>query len=143
MAGFLADLKGRGLLGKNLKLIITDGNPGLLKALKANYPFVKGQRGIAPKMHNVAVKMRKVNQAHCLTEAQLIFAADSRKEDIKRCKDWQARWRVEEERAVRCMEKDLIHCLPYVAFAPALWKSIRTTNILERAFREVRRRTGP
>ena len=116
--GFLADLKGRGLLGKNLKLIITDGNPGLLKALKASYPFVKGQRCIAHKMRNVAVKIRKVNQAHCLKEAKLIFAADNRKEAIKRFKDWQARWQVEEERAVRCMEKDLVHCLHYFAFAP-------------------------
>ncbi|MEJ2093246.1 MAG: IS256 family transposase [Syntrophobacterales bacterium] len=141
--GFLADLKARGLLGKSLKLIITDGNPGLLKALKAIYPFVKGQRCIAHKMRNVAVKIRKANRPHCLKEAKLIFAADSRKEAVKRFKAWRARWQVEEERAVRCMEKDLFNCLHYFAFDPALWKSIRTTNILERAFREVRRRTRP
>jgi putative transposase len=141
--GFLADLKGQGLLGKSLKLIITDGNPGLLKALKAIYPFVKGQRCIAHKMRNLAVKIRKANQAHCLKEAKLIFAADSRKEAVKRFKAWQARCQVEEERAVRCLEKDLFNCLHYFAFDPALWKSIRTTNILERAFREVRRRTRP
>jgi transposase-like protein len=141
--GFLADLKARGLLGKSLKLIITDGNPGLLKALKAIYPFVKGQRCLAHKMRNVAVKIRKANRAHCLKEAKLIFAADSRKEAVKRFKAWRARWQVEEERAVRCMGKDLFNCLHYFAFDPALWKSIRTTNILERAFREVRRRTRP
>jgi len=141
--GFLADLKARGLLGKSLKLIITDGNPGLLKALKAIYPFVKGQRCIAHKMRNVAVKIRKANRAHCLKEAKLIFAADSRKKAVKGFKAWRARWQVEEERAVRCMEKDLFNCLHYFAFDPALWKSIRTTNILERAFREVRRRTRP
>ena len=107
------------------------------------YPFIKGQRCIAHKMRNVAVKIRKVNQAHCLKEAKLIFAADSRKEAVKRFKEWQARWQVEEERAVRCLEKDLFNCLQYFAFEPALWKSIRTTNILERAFREVRRRTRP
>jgi len=45
--GFVAELKGRGLLGKTLKLIVTDGNPGLLKALKSIYPFVKVQRCIA------------------------------------------------------------------------------------------------
>ena len=91
--GFVSDLKGRGLLGKNLKLIITDGNPGLIKALKAIYPFVKVQRCIAHKMRNVAVKIRKVNQAHCLKEAKLIFAAESRKEAVKRFKTWEARWR--------------------------------------------------
>ena len=141
--GFVADLKGRGLLGKNLKLIITDGNPGLIKALKAIYPFVKVQRGIAHKLRNVAVKIRKVNQAHCLKEAKLIFAADSRKEALKRFKAWEARWQVEEERAVKCMKKDFFNCLHFYDVPPERWKSIRTTNILERAFREVRRRTRP
>ena len=141
--GFLADLKGRGLLGKNLKLIITDGNPGLLKALKGIYPFIKGQRCIAHKMRNVAVKVRKANRAHCLQEAKLIFAAENRKEALKRFKTWEARWLVEEERAVKCMKKDLFSCLHFYDFPPEQWKSLRTTNILERAFREVRRRTRP
>lgn len=141
--GFLADLKGRGLKGKKLKLIITDGNPGLLKAIKQIYPFVKGQRCIAHKMRNVAVKIKKINRPHCLKEAKLIFASDTRKESIKRFKDWEAKWIVEEERAVKCMKKDLYNCLHYYQFDKELWKSIRTTNILERAFREVRRRTRP
>lgn len=141
--GFLADLKGRGLKGKKLKLIITDGNPGLLKAIKQIYPFVKGQRCIAHKMRNVAVKIKKINRPHCLKEAKLIFAADTRKESIKRFRDWEAKWIVEEERAVKCMKKDLFNCLHYYKFDKELWKSIRTTNILERAFREVRRRTRP
>lgn len=141
--GLLADLKSRGLKGKKLKLIITDGNPGLLKAIKQIYPFVKGQRCIAHKMRNVAVKIKKVNRPHCLKEAKLIFAADTRKESIKRFRDWEAKWIVEEERAVKCMKKDLFNCLHYYQFDKELWKSIRTTNILERAFREVRRRTRP
>jgi transposase-like protein len=141
--GFLADLKGRGLLGKKLKLIITDGNPALLKAIKQIYPFVKGQRCIAHKMRNVAVKIKKMNRPHCLKEAKLIFAADTRKEAIKRFREWETKWVVEEERAVKCMKKDLFNCLHYYQFDKELWKSIRTTNILERAFREVRRRTRP
>jgi len=141
--GFLSDLKGRGLHGKSLKLIISDGNPALLKAIKGIYPFIKGQRCMAHKMRNVAVKIRKVNRPHCLKEAKLIFRADSRKEALRRFKSWEARWFVEEERAVRCMRKDLFSCLYYYNFDKELWKSIRTTNILERSFREMRRRTRP
>jgi transposase-like protein len=141
--GFIADLKGRGLQGKKLKLIITDGNPALLKALKQIYPFVKGQRCIAHKMRNVAVKIKKMNRPHCLKEAKLIFASDTRKQAIKRFRTWEAKWVVEEERAVKCLKKDLFNCLHYYGFDKELWKSIRTTNILERAFREVRRRTRP
>jgi len=48
-----------------------------------------------------------------------------------------------EERAVRCLERDLHHCLHYYRFPKEVWKQVRTTNILERAFREVRRRTRP
>jgi putative transposase len=141
--GFLADLKGRGLLGKKLKLIITDGNPGLLKALRSMYPFIKAQRCIAHKMRNVAVKIKRINRPHCLKEAKLIFAAGSRKEAIRRFKTWESKWIVEEERAVKCMRKDLFSCLHYFSYDKELWRSIRTTNILERAIREVRRRTRP
>jgi len=141
--GFIAGIKGRGLQGKNLKLIITDGNPALLKAIKQIYPFIRGQRCIAHKMRNVAVKIRRMNRPVCLKEAKLIFAAESRKEAIKRFREWEAKWHVEEERAVKCMKRDLFNCLNYYEFDKELWKSIRTTNILERAFREVRRRTRP
>jgi len=141
--GFLADLKGRGLLGKHLKLIISDRNPGLLKALRRIYPFVKVQTCIAHRMRNVAVKIRKVNRAHCLGEVKLIFGADNKREAIKRFKAWEKKWVVEEERAVRCMRKDFFSCLHYYDVDQSLWKTVRTTNILERAFREVRRRTRP
>jgi transposase-like protein len=140
-SGFIADLKGRGLLGKHLKLAITDGNPALLKALKTIYPFVKRQRCIAHRMRNVAVKIRKMNRPNGLEEARLIFGAENRKEAIKRFKAWEAKWIVEEERAVRCMKKELYSCLQFYDFDKELWKSIRTTNILERTIREVRRRT--
>lgn len=141
--GFLADLKSRGLLGQALKLITTDGNPALLKALKEIYPFLKVQRCIVHKLRNVASKLRRVHLKPCMAEAKAIFAAPSRREAIRRFKTWKEKWQVEEERAVRCMEKDLHHCLHYYSFPKEWWKKIRTTNILERAFREVRRRTRP
>ena len=140
---FLADIKSRGLLGKALKLIATDGNPGLLKALKEIYPFFKAQRCIAHKLRNVATKLKRIHLKPCMAGAKDIFNAPSRKEAIKRFKTWREKWQVEEERAVKCLEKDLYHCLHYYSFPEELWKKIRTTNMLERKFREVRRRTRP
>ena len=43
----------------------------------------------------------------------------------------------------KCMKKDLFSCIHYYEYDIALWRSIRATNILERAFRKVRRRTKP
>jgi len=141
--GFLSDLKGRGLLGRHLKLIVSDRNPGLLKALRGMYPFIKVQTCIAHRMRNVAVKIRKINRERCLGEAKLIFGSQNKREAIKRFKAWEKKWVIEEERAVRCMRKDFFSCLHYYDVDQKLWKKVRTTNILERAFREVRRRTRP
>ncbi len=141
--GFLVDLKSRGLLGKRLKLITTDGNPALLKALKEIYPFIKTQRCIAHKLRNVVVKLKRSQQEPCMRELKPMFAANSRKEAVKIFKAWRTKWIVEAEAAVRCMEKNLAEVLRYYDFDKSMWKSIRTTNILERAFRELRRRTKP
>jgi putative transposase len=140
---FLVDLKSRGLQGTALKLITTDGNPALLKAIKEIYPFLKVQRCVVHKLRNVATKLKRVHLKPCMAEAKGIFNAPSRREAIKRFKAWKEKWQVEAERAVRCMEKDLYHCLHYYSFPRELWKKIRTTNMLERDFREVRRRTRP
>lgn len=140
---FLVDLKGRGLGGKTLKLITTDGNPALLKAVKEIYPFLTVQRCFVHKLRNVAAKLKRVHLKPCMAEAKDIFNAQSRRDAIKRFKAWREKWQVEEERAVRCMEKDLYHCLHYYSFPKELWKKVRTTNVLERDFREVRRRTRP
>ena len=140
---FLVDLKSRGLQGQSFKLITTDGNPALLKALKEIYPFLKVQRCIVHKLRNVAIKLKRVHLRPCMAEAKDIFNAPSRREAIRRFKTWKDKWQVEEERAVRCMEKDLYHCLHYYSFPKELWRKIRTTNPLERNFREVRRRTRP
>ena len=42
-----------------------------------------------------------------------------------------------------CVERDLEELLNFFATPEAHWKKVRTTNVIERAFREVRRRTRP
>ena len=56
---------------------------------------------------------------------------------------WARKWRPPRPRAVAGVERDLEELLAFYAFPAAHWRKIRTTNIIERAFREVRRRTRP
>lgn len=142
-SAFLVELKARGLKGDHMKMITTDGQPGLLKALRQHFTFVKQQRCIAHKMRNVVVKLKRPQKKPCADEARLIWAAPTRKEAVRRFKDWEKRWYPEAESAVRCMRKDLYACLRYYDLPEEQWKMVRTTNILERSFREVRRRTRP
>lgn len=141
--GFLVNLKSRGLKGNTLQLVTVDGNPALLSALAEIYPFVRVQRCIAHKLRNVITKLKMSQRKTCGAESKTIFAASNRTEAIRRFKAWKARWEVEAERATRCMEKNLNDCLRFYDFPQDYWKKIRTTNILERSIREVRRRTRP
>jgi len=142
-SAFLVELKARGLKGDHLKMITTDGQPGLLKALRQHFTFVKQQRCIAHKMRNVVVKLKRPQKKPCADEARLIWAAPNRKEAVRRFKEWEKKWYPEAESAVKCMRKDLYACLQYYDLPKEQWKMVRTTNILERSFREVRRRTRP
>jgi len=113
----------------------------LKKALKRIYPFKRRQNCIVHKLRNVAVKVRKRNRVAMMREVKAIFNAGSRGEALRRFKEVKKKWIVEEERAVRCLERDLMSCLVYYDFPKEMWTKIRSTNILERAFREIRRRT--
>lgn len=114
-----------------------------MKALKEVYPFLKVQRCIVHSLRNVAIKLKRVHLKPCMAEAKDIFNAPSRREAIRRFKEWKEKWQVEEDTAVRCMEKGLHHCLHRYSFPKELWKKVRTTNVLEQGFRQVRRRTRP
>jgi len=141
--GFLGGLYRRGLEGKELKLIVSDGSKGLEKALEIIYPRVLHQRCWRHKMENVGNKIPRKWREECVEEAKKIYQAGSRKEAVKIYWEWAKKWREKVPKAVNCLEKDLGKLLHFYKFPQAHRKHIRTTNILERAFREVRRRVRP
>jgi len=135
----LEELWRRGLRGSKLKLITTDGNPGLIAALGLVWPRAALQRCWVHKLRNVHSKLKR-SQKECLQEAKLIYQARTRKEAIARFRAWKSRWRAQAERAVRCLERDLEQLLAFYDSPATHWKRLRTTNVIERLFVEVRRR---
>jgi len=140
---FLRDLYNRGLEGKVMTMVSTDGCPGLHRALDTVYPYVPRQRCWAHKMRNVAAKLPRKHQDSCLAGAKTIYQAQTRREAIRRFHQWAASWHTLAPRAVRCIEVDLDELLSFLDCPKEHWKKVRTTNAIERAFREVRRRTRP
>ena len=140
---FLNQLRERGLVGSHLRLVTTDGCTGLHAALDVVYPYVPGQRCWVHKLRNVASKLRRAQQAECLAGARAIYQASTRREAVRCYWAWAQRWRKEAAKAVACLEQDLDGLLAFLACPEAHRKAVRTTNAIERAFREVRRRTRP
>jgi len=140
---FLNQLRERGLLGRHLRLVTTDGCPGLHAALDVVYPYVPRQRCWVHKLRNVASKLRRTQQKDCLAGARAIYQALTRREAVRCYWAWAQRWRKEAPKAVACLEQDLNSLLAFLGCPETHRKAVRTTNAIERAFREVRRRTRP
>ncbi len=99
---FLGDLYGRGLYGKELRLVTTDGCPGLHRALDTVYPYVPRQRCCAHKLRNVAARLPRKRQETCLQEAEGVYQSQTHQEAVKCFRGWAERWRELAPRAVTC-----------------------------------------
>jgi putative transposase len=141
---FLHDLHARGLSGDGLALIVTDGGAGLLAALPLVYPRVAVQRCWAHKTRNVLDKVRLADRARLKRDLHRISHAAHRTEARRAARRLVERWRDRYPAAVRCLVQDLEALLEFLRFDDPTWrKAARTTNAIERRFREVRRRTRP
>jgi putative transposase len=146
---FLNDLYNRGLKGDNLKLVITDGCKGLHTALDIVYTYTKRQHCWVHKLRNVSKYLRKNDEKQVLVEAKKIYKAETKREAVSLFKLWKKHWYKLYPKAVNCIEKDLDELLNFLEiplpekYKALIRKRIRTTNVIERSFKEVRRRTRP
>ena len=141
---FLTDLYRRGLKGSPCELIATDGGTGLHQALQIVYPKIALQRCWAHKTRNVLDKVKKTDQPAVKKALNRISHAANRREATQAYWRLSARWRKAYPKAVGCLKKDFDQLLSFFQIKNSqLWSRLRTTNLIERAFREVRRRTRP
>ena len=136
---FLQDVVARGL--REPLLVILDGAPGLLKAVKRIWPRAYRQRCQVHKMRNILAKLPRRMQAAMKRLVHQVFRASSHAVALKRGRDLIARFRDRYPAALECLERDLEECITYLRFPAIHHVRIRTTNRLERLNGEGRRRT--
>jgi len=120
---------------------VHDGNQGLIKALKSAWPQVPRQRCIAHKIRNVLDRVPRKHQAEVKRALTKIFYAPDLEEALEAVEAFAARYGKAFPAACGVLAKDLADCLTFYRFPQSHWKRLRTSNVIERAFREVRRRT--
>jgi transposase-like protein len=142
--GFLNSLYQRGLQGQNLKLMVVDGGTGLEAALPLVYGHVPVQRCWAHKTRNVLNYVKKADQETVKKDLQRISHAQTLRQAQKAAKRFVNRWKTRYPKATQCLSQDLPELLAFLRIKTSLPHStLRTTNAIERRFREVRRRTRP
>jgi Transposase, Mutator family len=90
-------------------------------------------------MRNILEKVRKRDYDEVKTGAQAIYLAEGRAHAEAAFRRFRARWLREYGPMVRHLERDLPELLSVFAFPRHLWRKLRTTNVIERCFVEVRR----
>jgi putative transposase len=141
---FLGDLYRRGLKAGQCQLMATDGGTGLHQALQIVYPKTLLQRCWAHKTRNVLDKVKKKDHLAVKKALNRISHAANRREAAQAYWRFSSRWRKTYPKAVACLKKDFDQLLSFFEIKNSnLWSRLRTTNLIERAFREVRRRTRP
>ena len=136
----LMNLEERGL--RPPALVIHDGNAGLIRALKTVWKEVPRQRCIAHKIRNVLNRVPRKNQAEVKRALRKIFYAADLDEALEAVKAFAAKYGKVFPAACGVLARDLADCLRFYRFPQMHWKRLRTSNVIERAFREVRRRTN-
>ena len=141
--GFLINLAARGLTGERLALITTDGHRGLHAALALVYPTVPRQACWVHVLRNVAQRLRVRDRERCLALARRISQARSRTAAETALRQWVRAWDPLAPAAVACLLREWEALLAFYTVPERDWRRVRSTNAIERAFREVRRRTRP
>ena len=140
----LTSLHRRGLTGEGLEVICADGGNGLLAALPLVYPDIPVQRCRAHKIRNILNKLRRHDHEDAKRGLHDIMNAPNITAARTAARRFADRWREPYPKAVECLRddlEDLLTCFRYPT--PDERRQVRTTNAIERRFREVRRRTRP
>jgi len=140
---FLENLKMRGLKGRGLKLVVMDGGQGLWKGLQKVYPLIPAQLCWVHKLRNIATHCPKIYRRRCVAEAKKIMYAKSLAQAASRFRHWRRRWQDKAPNAVACVQREFDRLTEVFAFPLALRSLLRSTNVIERCFREIQRRVRP
>ncbi len=132
--GIFSDLKDRGL--NKVDLVISDGHTGIQSAAERMFP---GSSWQMCHVHFIRAVLRKVSRKYhkliaerlkeCLSDPSLLLAYAKELEETGFCRAADTIYRFEPG------------LLNYRAYPPEHWKKIRTTNLLERVHKEIKRRT--
>jgi len=136
--GFLDDLVQRGMAAPLLCII--DGNAGLRGAIGLVWPKAAVQRCVVHKLRNIERKAPKHAREEIAEDFHRIVYAPSGAKAKEAYEAFTKKWIKTCPSVVRSLEEGGDELLTYFRFPKSQWKTIRTTNVIERLNGEFRRR---
>jgi len=134
---FFQDLRARGL-GDPL-LVVSDGAPGIIRAIEECFPRSARQRCLAHRMRNLTVKVPTDLWPEFKARVAACYQAPSRAIARQLATGIRADY-ADLPSALACFDDDFEACIAHLRLPVTHRRFIRTTNLLERLFVEERRR---
>ena len=134
----LDDLSARGLVAPVWCVI--DGHPGLRKAVGLGWPAAVVQRCCVHKLRNLERKAPKHALAEIRADFHRIVYADSAAAARAAYTAFERKWTARCPGVVRSLQDGGEELLTFFQFPTRQWKTLRTTNVIERLNEEFRRR---
>ena len=138
VGAFFQDMRSRGL-GDPL-LVVSDGAPGVIKAVDLCFPRSARQRCLAHRMRNLAAKVPEDVWPEVKARIQAAYQAPSRAIARELARGVAEDFERDLPSAMACFMDDFEACIAHLRMPVTHRRAIRTTNLLERLFVEERRR---
>jgi len=136
--GFIDDLNGRGL--KPPLLCVIDGSTGLRKAIELSLPKALVQRCAVHKLRNLKRKAPQHAHEEVTDDFHRVVYAKSETAARAALAVFKRKWEQRCPAVWRSMAEAGDELLTFFRFPATQWKSLRTTNSIERLNEEFRRR---
>lgn len=136
--GFIEQMTARGL--KAPLLAIVDGGAGLLAALAVAWKGVPVQRCTVHKLRNIARKAPKHAYEEIKADYHRIVYADDARTARTQYEAFRRKWSKSCPSVVDSLDEAGDELLTFFRFPKSQWKTLRTTNAIERLNGEFRRR---
>lgn len=122
------------------RLVIIDGNKGLRAAVDQNWPGTQVQRCTVHKLRNLERHVPRHALEEVKSDYHRIIYAESLEQARKTYREFVLKWKKLAPKVVVSLEEAGEELLTFYSFPNSQWKSLRTTNAIERLNGEFRRR---
>lgn len=138
-ASLLRSLIDRGL--KGVALAVSEDHEGIKAAVAAELPGVKWQRCVVHFERNVLSHVPSSSTAEVAEDLKAIFKVRRQKTALALAEEFVELYGKHFPKAISVFEAGIGDALSYLSFPGSHHARIRSTNMLERLFKEIKRRT--
>jgi hypothetical protein len=122
-------------------LFITDGLPGLPEAIRRVYPQAEWQRCVVHGVRWSLGQVRARDRTLLAEDLRRVYGAESRGEALEALEALREAWGSRYPGVVALWAGDSGAFLRFYGYPKVLWPYLRSTNLMERFIREIRRGT--